>query len=102
MEKVLILVKRGFEDHEFVYPYYRFQEARYEVAVVGPQADATYWREWHTSKVRRVSRRHEDRGLRSGDRVARALITFYNDSSSHLFTSSQLTMLQNASTNFAL
>ena len=32
--------------HEFIYPYYRFQEARYEVAVVGPQAYATYISEY--------------------------------------------------------
>ena len=42
MEKVLIIVDRDFEDREFVYPYYRFQEAGYEVVVVGPKANTTY------------------------------------------------------------
>lgn len=42
MGKVLILVENGFEDREFFYPYYRFQEAGYQVDVVGTIAKATY------------------------------------------------------------
>ncbi len=39
---MLILIGNGFEDSEFVYPYYRLQEAGYEVDVVGSNANATY------------------------------------------------------------
>jgi len=42
MEKVLFFVENGFEDRELMYPYYRFQEAGYEVDVVGPKAKAAY------------------------------------------------------------
>jgi protease I len=42
MEKIIILAENGFEDREFMYPYYRFQEANYEVKVVGPKAKETY------------------------------------------------------------
>jgi len=42
MKKVLILAENGFEDREFMYPYYRFQEAGYQVLVVGPKAKETY------------------------------------------------------------
>lgn len=42
MEKVLILADNGFEDRELMYPYYRFQEAGYQVEVVGPKAKETY------------------------------------------------------------
>jgi protease I len=42
MEKVLIFVENGFEDREFMYPYYRLQEAGYEVKVVGPKAKEGY------------------------------------------------------------
>ncbi len=40
--KVLIMIGHEFEDSEFLYPYYRFQEAGYKVAVVGSKAKATY------------------------------------------------------------
>jgi len=42
MEKIAILVENGFEDVELFYPYYRYQEAGYEVDVVGPRARETY------------------------------------------------------------
>ena len=42
MEKILIFVENGFEDMELMYPYYRFQEAGYEVNVVGPKANVAY------------------------------------------------------------
>jgi len=42
MEKVLLLTENGFEDKELMYPYYRFQEAGYQVIVVGPKAKETY------------------------------------------------------------
>jgi len=42
MEKVLLLTENGFEDRELMYPYYRFQEAGYQVIVVGPKAKETY------------------------------------------------------------
>ena len=42
MEKVLILTENGFEDRELMYPYYRLQEAGYQVVVVGPKAKETY------------------------------------------------------------
>ncbi len=42
MAKVLILTDDGVEDREMAYPYYRMQEAGYEVEVVGPQRGKTY------------------------------------------------------------
>jgi protease I len=42
MEKVLLLAENGFEDKELMYPYYRFQEAGYQVVVVAPKAKETY------------------------------------------------------------
>jgi len=42
MEKILVLTDNGFEDRELMYPYYRFQEAGYQVVVVGPKAKETY------------------------------------------------------------
>ena len=41
-KKVLILTDDEFEDLELMYPYYRFQEAGYQVVVVGPKAKETY------------------------------------------------------------
>jgi len=43
MKKVLILIENGFEDSEFLYPYYRFQEEGFKVDVVGPKANETYF-----------------------------------------------------------
>jgi protease I len=42
LEKVLIVVENEFEDVELLYPYYRLQEAGYEVNVVGPRSGETY------------------------------------------------------------
>ncbi|MGD2142059.1 MAG: type 1 glutamine amidotransferase domain-containing protein [Candidatus Bathyarchaeota archaeon] len=42
MLKVAVLVENGFEDIELLYPYYRYQEAGFEVKVVGPKAGETY------------------------------------------------------------
>ncbi len=42
MPKVLILTENGVEDREMAYPYYRMQEAGFQVDVVGPQRGATY------------------------------------------------------------
>ncbi|MBS7632253.1 type 1 glutamine amidotransferase [Candidatus Bathyarchaeota archaeon] len=42
MPKALILIEEGFEDSEFVYPYYRFQEEGYKVDIVGPKAKQVY------------------------------------------------------------
>lgn len=49
MEKVIILVENGFEDREFMYPYYRLQEAGYDVKVVGPKAKEIYHGEYGLS-----------------------------------------------------
>lgn len=40
--KAIELVEEGFEDSEFLYPYYRLQEAGVEVTVVGVEDGATY------------------------------------------------------------
>jgi protease I len=42
MEKILLLTENGFEDKELMYPYYRFQEAGYQVVVVGSRAKETH------------------------------------------------------------
>jgi protease I len=42
MEKILLLTENGFEDRELMYPFYRFQEAGYQVVVVGPRAKEIY------------------------------------------------------------
>jgi protease I len=42
MSKILIMLDRGVEDAEFLYPYYRFQEAGYAVDVVASKAHETY------------------------------------------------------------
>lgn len=42
MKKVIILVENGFEDREFMYPFYRLQEAGFTVRIVGPKAKETY------------------------------------------------------------
>lgn len=38
----MVLAENGFEDSELIYPYYRFQEAGYQVDVVAPKANETY------------------------------------------------------------
>lgn len=42
MKRFLFLTENGFEDIELMYPYYRFQEAGYQVDVVGPKAKGNY------------------------------------------------------------
>jgi protease I len=42
MKKVLILVEDLFNEFEFIYPFYRFQEAGFAVDVAGPAAKGTY------------------------------------------------------------
>lgn len=42
MAKMLLMLENGFEDMEAMYPYYRMQEAGFEVDLVGPEKDATY------------------------------------------------------------
>jgi protease I len=42
MKKMLILLENGFEDSEFIYPYYRFQEEGYKLDIVAAKADQTY------------------------------------------------------------
>jgi len=42
MMKVLVLIEDLFNEFEFVYPFYRFQEAGFAVDVAGPVAKATY------------------------------------------------------------
>jgi protease I len=42
MKKILIMLERGVEDSEFIYPYYRFQEEGYKVEIVAPKAKTEY------------------------------------------------------------
>jgi len=42
MKKMLILLERGLEDSEFIYPYYRFQEEGYKMDIVAPEAKTEY------------------------------------------------------------
>jgi protease I len=42
LAKILIFVDDGFEDIELLYPYYRLQEAGYDVEVVGHKANEIY------------------------------------------------------------
>ena len=42
MRKILIMLDKGVEDAEFLYPYYRFQEEGYTVDVVASRANETY------------------------------------------------------------
>ncbi|MDG6223090.1 MAG: type 1 glutamine amidotransferase [Candidatus Bathyarchaeota archaeon] len=41
-KRVIIFLENGFEDSEFVYPYYRFQEAEFNVDIVAPLANKEY------------------------------------------------------------
>ena len=38
LKKILILLEKGVEDSEFIYPYYRFQEEGFKMDIVAPQA----------------------------------------------------------------
>lgn len=49
MEKMMILVENGFEDREFMYPYYRLQETGYDMKIVGPEAKEVYRGEYWLS-----------------------------------------------------
>jgi len=40
--KMLIFIENGFEDSEFIYPYYRFQEEGYKLDIVAPKANQKY------------------------------------------------------------
>jgi protease I len=42
MKKMLILLEKGVEDAEFIYPYYRFQEEGYRMDIVAPRAKNQY------------------------------------------------------------
>jgi protease I len=42
MSKVLILLEEGVEESEFIYPYYRFREAGFQVGVCAPRGKETY------------------------------------------------------------
>ena len=42
LRKILFMVEEGFEDSEFLYPYYRLQEEGYKVEIVGPKAKEAY------------------------------------------------------------
>jgi protease I len=42
MAKMLLMIENGFEDAEVIYPFYRMQEAGYEIDVVGPAKGETY------------------------------------------------------------
>ncbi len=42
MKKILIFLENGFEDSEFIYPYYRFQEEGYKMDIVAPKANQKY------------------------------------------------------------
>ncbi len=42
MAKVLMLIENGFQDAEALYPYFRMQEAGYEVELAGPEGGLTY------------------------------------------------------------
>jgi protease I len=42
VRKILIMLDKGVEDVEFLYPFYRFQEEGYAVDVVASKANETY------------------------------------------------------------
>lgn len=46
MQKVALLLDSGFQDAEAVYPYYRMQEAGFEVDLIGPEANTDYTGEY--------------------------------------------------------
>ncbi|MFP4393458.1 MAG: type 1 glutamine amidotransferase domain-containing protein [Desulfohalobiaceae bacterium] len=41
-KKAMVMIEEMYNDYEFIYPYYRLQEAGLEVQVVGPEAGRTY------------------------------------------------------------
>jgi protease I len=42
MKKIVILLEKGVEDSEFIYPYYRFQEEGFKMDIVAPKAKKEY------------------------------------------------------------
>jgi protease I len=42
MKRALIFIGPGFEDSEFIYPYYRFQEEDFEVDVIGFRGESVF------------------------------------------------------------
>lgn len=42
MSKGIVLLENGFEDSELIYPYFRLQEAGYEVDLVASEGDEVY------------------------------------------------------------
>lgn len=42
MKKGIVLIENGFQEVELLYPYYRLQEAGYQVDLIGPKAEETY------------------------------------------------------------
>ena len=42
VKKILILLEKGVEDSEFIYPYYRFQEEGFKMDIVAPKAKKEY------------------------------------------------------------
>lgn len=42
MSKGIVLLENGFEDSELIYPYYRLQEAGYDVHLVSEEGDEVY------------------------------------------------------------
>jgi len=42
LAKILLMVEDGFEDAEAIYPYYRMQEADFQVDIVGPVKGTVY------------------------------------------------------------
>jgi protease I len=46
MKKVLIFLENGFEDSEFIYPYYRFQEEGYKLDIAATKAKQQYTGEY--------------------------------------------------------
>jgi protease I len=42
MKKMLIFLENGFEDSEFIYPYYRFQEEDYKLDIAATKAKQQY------------------------------------------------------------
>lgn len=46
MQKVALLLDSGFQDAEAIYPYYRMQEAGFEVDLIGPEDNKDYTGEY--------------------------------------------------------
>jgi len=42
MTRAIILVENGFQDEEFIYPYYRMLEEGWQVTVLGPECKGKY------------------------------------------------------------